>query len=308
MAEDNSGSGSPRPPTAGGSSSDEDNKTCLIVSRALESAGWTLDEFCKTDDAHRLVWTHISSGAQRMLERLVDAARAGAPVVLRGPGDVAQAAAPGSPAPALPASEWDDSEPGPAPAPSTPLPAAAINTNDETVLPPPPPSTPPSPDETLPPAWLAAPAAASLPAALYPTSPTPANADDETVLDPLPPSPDATVLHLEPYENCGLYSPPRASQLAPVSTDSEDDGIFDTLIRVAVMRLTQGTGRFGVTFGFVITCCQDGHGFSILLSEFIAQYAGYTAAFLTLAAICAANACLFGAGVRIPPAAAEVAK
>lgn len=96
--------------------------------------------------------------------------------------------------------------------------------------------------------------------------------------------------------------------LATQTLDGVGAGIFDTLIRVAVMRLTQGTGRFGVTFGFVITCWQVGHGFSILLSEFIVQYAGYTAAFLTLAAICAANACLFGVGVRIPPAAAEVAK
>ena len=48
---------------------------CVSVSRALENAAWTLDEFCNNDTDRQTVWTEISDGAQRMLEQLVAAGR-----------------------------------------------------------------------------------------------------------------------------------------------------------------------------------------------------------------------------------------
>ena len=46
---------------------------CVSVSRALENAAWTLDEFCNNDADRQTVWTEISDGAQRMLAQLVAA-------------------------------------------------------------------------------------------------------------------------------------------------------------------------------------------------------------------------------------------
>ena len=48
---------------------------CVSVSRALENAAWTLDEFCNNDADRQTVWTEISDGAQRMLAQLVAAGR-----------------------------------------------------------------------------------------------------------------------------------------------------------------------------------------------------------------------------------------
>ena len=48
---------------------------CVSVSRALENAAWTLDEFCNNDADRQTVWTEISDGAQRMLVQLVAAGR-----------------------------------------------------------------------------------------------------------------------------------------------------------------------------------------------------------------------------------------
>ena len=47
----------------------------VCVSRALENAAWTLDEFCKDDAARKVVWDEISDGAQRMLEQLIAAGK-----------------------------------------------------------------------------------------------------------------------------------------------------------------------------------------------------------------------------------------
>ena len=48
---------------------------CVSVSRALENAAWTLDEFCNNDADRQTVWSEISDGAQRMLAQLVAAGR-----------------------------------------------------------------------------------------------------------------------------------------------------------------------------------------------------------------------------------------
>jgi len=92
----------------------------VCVSRALENAAWTLDEFCKDDDARRAVWTEISECAQRMLEQLVAAGKQ------RGSGateidDTAAAAFVSA------AEERDDEVPMPAPPP----PPAAEEDEDE---------------------------------------------------------------------------------------------------------------------------------------------------------------------------------
>ena len=45
----------------------------LSVSRALENAAWTLDEFCDTDADRPAVWREMSDGAQDVIARLVAA-------------------------------------------------------------------------------------------------------------------------------------------------------------------------------------------------------------------------------------------
>ena len=49
-------------------------------------------------------------------------------------------------------------------------------------------------------------------------------------------------------------------------------GIYDTLMPLVVKSLVQGSGRFGFTFGFIVTCWRLGHGLSWLLAEAIAQH------------------------------------
>ena len=58
---------------------------CVSVSRALENAAWTLDEFCNNDADRQTVWTEISDGAQRMLVQLVAAGRPRARATRRSP-------------------------------------------------------------------------------------------------------------------------------------------------------------------------------------------------------------------------------
>ena len=48
---------------------------CVSVSRALENAAWTLDEFCDTDADRPAVWREMSDGAQDVIARLVAARR-----------------------------------------------------------------------------------------------------------------------------------------------------------------------------------------------------------------------------------------
>ncbi|MBD8694614.1 MFS transporter [Stenotrophomonas sp. CFBP 13718] len=68
-------------------------------------------------------------------------------------------------------------------------------------------------------------------------------------------------------------------------------GIFGALLPEIVSDLTQGTGRFNVTLGAVSTAFGVGAAFSPGLAGVIVQFAGYDAAFLSLAAI-AALACV----------------
>ncbi|MGR4973617.1 MFS transporter [Pseudomonas sp. LARHCG127] len=62
-------------------------------------------------------------------------------------------------------------------------------------------------------------------------------------------------------------------------------GLFGALFPLVVKDLTQGTGRFNVSLGVLSTVFGLGAALSNSLAGFVVQGAGYSAAFLTLAAI-----------------------
>lgn len=62
--------------------------------------------------------------------------------------------------------------------------------------------------------------------------------------------------------------------------DGVGAGIYDTMIPIVVGRMTSGTGRFGFTYGFILTCWRIGHGFSFFAGELVVHNAGYSAAFV----------------------------
>jgi len=62
-------------------------------------------------------------------------------------------------------------------------------------------------------------------------------------------------------------------------------GIYDTMIPIVVGMMTEGTGRFGFTYGFIITTWRVGHGVSLLMGESIVHASGYTTAFFVHAGI-----------------------
>ncbi|SFW20865.1 MULTISPECIES: MFS transporter [Pseudomonas] len=64
-------------------------------------------------------------------------------------------------------------------------------------------------------------------------------------------------------------------------------GLFGALFPLVVKDLTQGTGRFNVSLGVLSTVFGLGAALSNGLAGFVVQGAGYSAAFLTLAAIAA---------------------
>ncbi|MEH6350629.1 MFS transporter [Pseudomonas sp. 3JA] len=64
-------------------------------------------------------------------------------------------------------------------------------------------------------------------------------------------------------------------------------GLFGALFPLVVKDLTQGTGRFNVSLGVLSTVFGFGAALSNSLAGFVVQGAGYSAAFLTLAAIAA---------------------
>jgi MFS family permease len=64
-------------------------------------------------------------------------------------------------------------------------------------------------------------------------------------------------------------------------------GIFGALFPVVVKDLTQGTGRFNVSLGALSTVFGLGAALSNGLAGLVVQQAGYSAAFLTLAAVAA---------------------
>lgn len=69
--------------------------------------------------------------------------------------------------------------------------------------------------------------------------------------------------------------------------DGVGAGIFGALFPVVVKDLTQGTGRFNVSLGALSTVFGLGAALSNGLAGLVVQQAGYSAAFLTLAAVAA---------------------
>jgi predicted MFS family arabinose efflux permease len=79
--------------------------------------------------------------------------------------------------------------------------------------------------------------------------------------------------------------------------DGVGAGLYGALFPLVVADLTAGTGRFNVALGAVVTAQGIGASFSTIVAEFIAAYAGYSAAFLSLAAIAACALALFWTAV-----------
>ncbi|TXC70325.1 MFS transporter [Sphingomonas ginsenosidivorax] len=75
--------------------------------------------------------------------------------------------------------------------------------------------------------------------------------------------------------------------------DGVGAGIFGALFPVVVADLTRGTGRFNVSQGIVSSVFGLGAALSATLAGTIIVWAGYTASFLTLAAIAAAGFVLY---------------
>ena len=79
--------------------------------------------------------------------------------------------------------------------------------------------------------------------------------------------------------------------------DGVGAGLFGALFPIMVKDLTQGTGHFNISLGALTTAFGLGAALSNGLAGFVVQEAGYSAAFLTLAAIAAVAVVLLGVGV-----------
>jgi len=90
---------------------------------------------------------------------------------------------------------------------------------------------------------------------------------------------------------------------ATQALDGIGAGIYDTLIPLLVGQLTEGTGRYGFTFGLILTCWRIGHAASLLLGEYIAYAVSYKVAFLTQGGIAIFSLLFFIVVVHLPPLA-----
>ena len=70
-------------------------------------------------------------------------------------------------------------------------------------------------------------------------------------------------------------------------------GVYDTMLPIIVKKMTQGSGRFGFTFGFIVTCWRLGHGLSVFFGEAIVHSFGYTVVFIVLACMGLLNLLVF---------------
>jgi MFS family permease len=75
--------------------------------------------------------------------------------------------------------------------------------------------------------------------------------------------------------------------------DGVGAGIYGAIFPIVVADLMRGTGRFNVAQGAVITAQGIGAALSTTLAGAVVVYAGYSAAFLTLAAVAAGGLLLF---------------
>ncbi len=79
--------------------------------------------------------------------------------------------------------------------------------------------------------------------------------------------------------------------------DGAGAGLFGALFPLIVADLTQGTGRYNVSLGTISACHGIGASLSTALAGGIVVTAGYSAAFLTLAAIASGGLVLFSLGM-----------
>ena len=99
-----------------------------------------------------------------------------------------------------------------------------------------------------------------------------------------------------------MYWPNQYALAATQIWEGVGSGIYDTLLPLIVKALVDGSGRFGFTFGFIVTCWRVGHGLSILVGEAILKAAHHryeVPFFFSMAggiAVCA----LLAFGVHIP--------
>ncbi len=75
--------------------------------------------------------------------------------------------------------------------------------------------------------------------------------------------------------------------------DGVGAGLYGALFPLVVADLMAGTGRFNIALGAVIAAQGIGASLSTTVAEFIVAYAGYSAAFVALAAIAGAGLALF---------------
>src|SRR5262249_48799086 len=81
--------------------------------------------------------------------------------------------------------------------------------------------------------------------------------------------------------------------LACSSSTAWGAGLYGALFPLIVADLMQGTGRFNVALGAVMTAQGTGASWSTALAGLVVVRAGYSAAFLTLAGIAGAGLGLF---------------
>lgn len=91
--------------------------------------------------------------------------------------------------------------------------------------------------------------------------------------------------------------------------DGVGAGLFGALFPLIIADLTEGTGRYNVSQGAISACHGVGASLSTALTGGIVVVAGYSAAFLTLAAIALAGLVLFSLGMpeTLDPADASAA-
>ena len=79
--------------------------------------------------------------------------------------------------------------------------------------------------------------------------------------------------------------------------DGVGAGLFGALFPVIVADLMRGTGRYNVAQGAILTAQGIGAALSTTLAGVVVVHAGYSAAFLTLAAVALAGALVFFFGM-----------
>jgi MFS family permease len=85
--------------------------------------------------------------------------------------------------------------------------------------------------------------------------------------------------------------------LAVQTLDGVGAGLFGALFPIIVADLMRGTGRYNVAQGAILTAQGIGAALSTTLAGVVVVHAGYSAAFLTLAAVALAGALVFFVGM-----------